>query len=275
MATGKAGDALLGRAGLAGLVLLLTAGPAAAHAPGGAGWVPDAWSAGPLAAGAALYLAGWRRWQAGRAALFWAGWGCAAVALLSPLYGLAEGSFAAHMVEHELLIAVAAPLFVLARPLGVLLAPLPAGARQAGRWGRPWAWATAPVTATALHAAALWLWHLPALFDAALGGRGVHALQHLCLFGTALLFWWAMLVGRSAGTRGVAVLCLFVTGLHGVLLGALLTLARAPVYAYGAAGFDALTDQQLAGLIMWVPGAMVYVGAALALLAPVLARTDR
>ncbi|HYH21613.1 MAG TPA: cytochrome c oxidase assembly protein [Azospirillum sp.] len=253
--------------------LPLAAGPALAHTPGGAGWVVDAWSAGPLALSAALYLAGWQRWQARRAAAFWAGWGCAAAALLSPLYGLAEGSFAAHMVEHELLIAVAAPLLVLARPLGVLLAPLPAGARRTGGWGRLWARASAPVTATALHAAALWLWHLPALFDAALDGRGVHALQHLCLFGTALLFWWAMLVGRGAGARGIAVLCLFVTGLHGVLLGALLTLAPAPIYAYGG-GIDALTDQQLAGLIMWVPGAMVYVGAALALLAPVLARTE-
>lgn len=258
---------------LALALALLLPGPAFAHGPGGSGWTVDAWtvdgwSAGPLAVTAALYLAGFRRWQRDRASLFWAGWLVAAVAVLSPLYDLGERSFAAHMVEHELLMVIAAPLLAASRPLGILLAPLPAGTRRAGGWGVLWAAATGPVVATALHGTALWIWHLPALFDAALESRAVHALQHFSLFGTALLFWWAVLVGRGPVALGGAVFGLFVTALHGTLLAALLTLSPAPWYAYGIRdAAAALDDQRLAGLIMWVPGSLAYVGIALALLA--------
>ncbi len=248
---------------------VLLPAPALAHAAGESGWTIDLWSAGLLALSAGLYLAGFRRWRARRAALFWAGWAVVAAALLSPLYDLAEDSFTAHMLEHELLMFVAAPLLVASRPLGVLLAPLPSGARRG--WGRFWAALTGPMVATALHGAALWVWHAPALFDATLTNRAVHALQHLSLFGTALLFWWAVLVGRGAAATGRAMLGLFVTALHSTLLAALMTLSPVPWYAYGYAyGGDpaaALADQQAAGLIMWVPGGLAYMGVALWLLA--------
>jgi len=246
---------------------LLLPGPALAHAPGESAWTIDLWSAGPLALSAGLYLAGFRRWRRRRAALFWAGWSVVALALLSPLYDLSEDSFAAHMVEHELLMVIAAPLLVASRPLGVLLSALPTGARRAGGWGALWAVATGPMIATALHGAALWVWHVPALFDATLTSRAVHALQHLSLFGTALLFWWAMLVGRGESAQGSTIMGLFVTALHSTLLAALLTVSPAPWYAYGGDRASALEDQQMAGLIMWVPGGLSYAGVALWLLA--------
>lgn len=254
------------------ILWLLLPTPALAHVAGESGWTIDLWSAGPLALSAGLYLAGFRRWQAGRAALFWAGWAVVAMALLSPLYDLGEDSFTAHMLEHELLMVVASPLLAASRPLGVLLESLPTGARRG--WGALWAAATGPVVATAVHGAALWVWHVPALFDAALASRGVHALQHLSLFGTALLFWWAMLVGRGEAATGRAILGLFVTALHSTLLAALLTLSPVPWFRYGGDPAAALADQQMAGLIMWVPGGLAYAGVALWLLARWLSPPD-
>jgi cytochrome c oxidase assembly factor CtaG len=123
-----------------------------------------------------------------------------------------------------------------------------------------------------LHAAALWAWHAPALFEAAVVHESVHILQHASFFVTALLFWWSLLSGRDGQRVGLAVLCLFTTALHGGALGALLAMAGQAWYSVYEAtaplwGLTALEDQQLGGLIMWVPAGLVYLGAALALLA--------
>jgi putative membrane protein len=133
-----------------------------------------------------------------------------------------------------------------------------------------------PGVAWALHGGALWLWHAPPLFEAALESEAVHYLQHLTLLVSALLFW-ASLLPRRADTRSriVAVFSLFTTSIHTTLLGALLTLSPTIWYARYAGveasgGLSALEDQQLAGLIMWVPFGVVYLAAALALLAAVL-----
>ena len=106
---------------------------------------------------------------------------------------------------------------------------------------------------------ALWLWHAPPLFEAALESEAVHYLQHLTLLVTALLFW-ASLLPRRADTRSriMAVFSLFTTSIHATLLGALLTLSPTVWYASyagaeGSGGLSALEDQQLAGLIKWVP----------------------
>jgi cytochrome c2 len=122
-----------------------------------------------------------------------------------------------------------------------------------------------------LHAAALWIWHIPRLFQATLTSELAHASQHLSFFGTALCFWWALLT-RQQGPQGqgVAVLAVFTTALHSSLLGALLTLAPTPWYpAYAhttaAWGLTPLEDQQLGGLVMWIPAGAVYLLAALAL----------
>jgi cytochrome c oxidase assembly factor CtaG len=130
-----------------------------------------------------------------------------------------------------------------------------------------------PLTATALQGAALWLWHAPVLYQLAFTNEAVHRLQHLSFFLAALLFWWVLLHGRGAGhgerTRGgIAVGCLFITVLHSGLLGALLTLSSHMWYPQQAGftaefGLTPIEDQQLAGLIMWIPMGGLYTGAAL------------
>jgi putative membrane protein len=125
-----------------------------------------------------------------------------------------------------------------------------------------------PLAATAVHAAAIWVWHVPAIFDAALGSEALHWLQHLSFFVTAMFFWWSLFSLRYRG--GIAIAALFFTGLHTAALGALLTLISEPVYPLQAKlaaawGTDPLRDQQLAGLIMWIPAGLVYLAASLLL----------
>lgn len=212
--------------------------------------------------------------------LFGAGWLVMAGSLVSPLHAAGERSFAAHMLEHELLMLVAAPLLVLARPVGIALWALPDGWRQrvarvhrqswfAGAWGA----VSAPVAATTLQIAALWAWHAPVLFDLALASNGWHIAQHASFVVTALLFWNAVLDVRVVrGRTLLAVGCLFVTVMVGGALGALMALSSSPWYeGYRALGMtpfglDPVQDQQLAGLLMWVPGGLVHLLAALALL---------
>src|SRR5205823_6696964 len=119
-----------------------------------------------------------------------------------------------------------------------------------------WRYLTVPSFAWSFHAAALWLWHLPILFQATITSETIHSLQHLSFFLSALLFWWALIHGRVGRLGyGASVFYVFTTGLHSGVLGALLTFARVPWYpAYAdsakAWGLSALEDQQLAGLIM-------------------------
>jgi cytochrome c oxidase assembly factor CtaG len=192
------------------------------------------------------------------------------------------------MVQHELLMALAAPLLVLGRPLIPMLWALPMRwRRRLGGWAKAapvqggWRWATAPFAAWLLHAAALWLWHLPGPYQATLASEAMHTLQHASFLGTGLLFWWALVHGREGRMGyGAAVFYLFATAMHSGGLGALLTFAPSPWYpAYGGSaqawGLTALEDQQLAGLIMWIPAGLVYVVAGLILLAAWMREAER
>jgi cytochrome c oxidase assembly factor CtaG/cytochrome c2 len=254
-----------------------------------------AWSADPgivlpLAVSAGLYVLGaralWRSAGAGRgvrplpAAAFAVGWLVLALALVSPLHRLGETLFAAHMVQHELLMALAAPLLVLGHPLVPFVWALPRTWRRAvGTWAAAepvragWAALTHPVVAWCLHGIAIWVWHLPSLYQASVEHEAVHAWQHASFLGTALLFWWTALRPR-AGRLGtpVAVIALFTTALHTSLLGALLAFSARvwyPIYGASTApwGLTPLQDQQLAGFVMWIPAGLAYAVAALGLLA--------
>lgn len=268
----------------AALMALLLPSPALAHGGEGEGWLSEPWVLVPLLLSGGLYAAGllrlWGSVGVGRgirpvqALCFAAGWLTLAVALVSPLHVAGLTSFSAHMTEHELLMAVAAPLLVVARPVGAFLWAFPKGARPGladGFRTRPlraaWRVLCDPVVATVLHGATLWVWHLPAAFDAALASEALHTLQHASFLITALFFWWAM---REHG-GGLAVLCLFATSVHGTVLGALLTVAPRALYDYTGP----LADQQMAGLIMWVPAGMVYAGAGLALCGRLIRRSGR
>jgi cytochrome c oxidase assembly factor CtaG len=213
---------------------------------------------------------GVRRWQA---AAFAAGLALLAVALLSPLAGLAEALFSAHMAQHLLLLLAAPPLLLLGAPQVAAPLALPRA------WRRPLAgavqWAARSPLGRALGAVAmvwlvqmavLWLWHLPALYEAALASGALHALEHATFVVAALLFWGVAL--RPFGPRragfGAAIVFVIATALPNGLLGALMTLTPRPWYpAYAASaadwGLTPLTDQQLAGLLMWIPPGLVYV----------------
>ncbi|MBL0423406.1 cytochrome c oxidase assembly protein [Ramlibacter sp. AW1] len=215
-----------------------------------------------------------------QAGCFLAGWLALGLSILSPLDALGEELFWVHMVQHEVVMLVAAPLLVISRPLGALVWGLPAawrpGSAQLARvLGLSWSMRvlTRPMAAWWVHAVVLWVWHAPPLFQAAVRHPWVHDLQHSSFFIGALVFWWALLQGHGGRVRqGMAVLYLFTTVLHTSALGALLTFSSRvwyPVYDATAPrwGFTALEDQQLGGLIMWVPGGMVFMVAALVLFA--------
>jgi cytochrome c oxidase assembly factor CtaG len=261
----------------------------------GATWTFDPWVTIPVGIAGGLYLAGisrlWRRAGFGRGVRAWqascfaTGWLLLVFALVLPLHWLGERLFLAHMIEHEILVAGAAPLFVLGRPVTMLYA-LPIGMRRSlgtlaqlatvARW---WSRLSTPPVATVVHGAAIWSWHVPAFYEAALLDPWIHWLQHLCFFGTGLLFWRALMQGRARGQAdGVAVFYLFVTSLHTGFLGILISFARRPIYPAQTAGasewgLTAMADQQLAGLFMWIPAGLVYTGAALVLAGLWIARS--
>jgi cytochrome c oxidase assembly factor CtaG len=268
------------------LLLIMANSPAAAHGDvsdtfGISTWTYDGWITVPLYSTALLYLLGttrlWRHAGRGRgvhqwqAACFWSGWTVLALALLSPLHWLGEHLFVAHMVEHELLMVVAAPLLAVARPAAAMLWALPVFARRvvgAGTQSRviaaPWRLLRASLVATTLHTVAVWVWHMPQLYNGVLNNLTMHRLQHASFFFTALLFWWSLFYGpaRKRG-YGVAVACLFFTGLQCAMFGIFLTLAREPWFPNqeeftSLFGLTPLEDQQLAGLVMWVPPGFVY-----------------
>jgi len=247
-----------------------------------AGWTTDPAVLAPLLLGGLVYAVGVARlWRAAgvghgatamQVACFAGGWLLIAAALVSPLHELSLELFSAHMVEHELVMAAAAPLLVLARPLGPMLWAFAPGwrrgvARAAQVVGFLCGWdiLSRPLIATLAHAVAIWAWHIPVVFEAALTHEPLHWLQHLSFLVTALFFWWAMFETRH---RGAAVIDLFFTAMHTAFLGVLLAVTPRPMYPLQSVlsahfGLDPLADQQLAGLIMWVPAGTVYVVAGL------------
>jgi putative membrane protein len=250
-----------------------------------------------LALSGALYATGvrklWRGSGAGRGLRRWevccygGGWLALFVALVSPLHPWGRVLFSAHMTQHEVLMLVAAPLLVLGRPLIAFLWALPLSwaralgdAAKAGWRQSAWRALTNPFVAWAVHAAALWVWHVPSLFQATLTSEWVHTAQHLSFLVSALLFWWAVIYGRRGWMGyGAGVLYMFTTMIHTGLLGALITFAGTTWYpAYNGLtdswGLTPLEDQQLGGLIMWIPAGLVYVFAGLALFAGWLKESD-
>jgi putative membrane protein len=208
---------------------------------------------------------------------FAGGWVAVAIALSPALDELSDTWLVAHMVQHELLMVVAAPLIAVSAPLIALLWTVPRDLRRrvlkAARQpsiALPWAALTAPVSVFFLHAVVLWVWHIPVLYDYALEHEPIHLLQHACFFGSAALFWWGIAHGRH-GRRGygAAVIYVFATAVHGGILGALLTVSPhawyPPYLIVHPSGLSPLEDQQLAGLLMWIPASLIFAGGGLVL----------
>lgn len=275
--------------------MLIASGTAAPLTPDGL-WT--AWSLDPVVM-VVVFLGLWyRRGRAvttedggerRRAWAFGVALGALVVALASPLDALAEVLLSAHMVQHVLLVVVAAPLLAWCAPAGIVLRGAPPGLRRvalAARRGvrspsRRLAAVGGPVAAWLLHVCTIWTWHAAALYEAALVHPALHLVEHAAFLGTGVLFW-RVVIGTRAGSsrvpRGVGILLVFLTAMQGVLLSALLTFSERPWYpSYGSTevwGLGPLADQHLAGVLLWIPGSVVYVTVALTLLVTGLRALD-
>jgi putative membrane protein len=247
-------------------------------------WPVD-WPLAAIAVTALLYFLGGRmsattsdaakRW---RGAAFYGGLTTLALAVSSPIDAYAGRLFWVHMVQHVLLMMVVPPLLLVGRPWPRVSRPLPLGLRRplartvlAGPTLAPvrgaLRWLAAPLPSFVLFNGTLLVWHLPVLYDLTLRDGPVHDLEHALFFGTALLFWTHLVPGVSGrpqladGARAVyGTAALLVSWILAIVLG----LAQEPLYgAYASlgqrpGGLSALSDQQLAAGVMWVPGSVPY-----------------
>ena len=250
----------------------------------------------PLLLLGVLYSAGWRRLRGKGSQLangwrllaYWGGILFIALALLSPIETLSGQLFFMHMIQHLLLVMLAPPLLMLGEPMPVLLWGLPAGARRgAGRVlsrvlhrksasRRALRAATGPGIVWLLFVVALVGWHDPNAYNAALRSDLVHDVEHVSFFITAMLYWWHV-VGAGPRihkrlSRTAQVVYVIAAIPPNMLTGVVIAFAGQVIYSYYLAvprlwGISALDDQILGGVIMWVPGTMMYMSAILILTA--------
>jgi putative membrane protein len=217
------------------------------------------------------------------------GWLCLLLATVWPLDRLGEWSLAAHMAQHLLLMAFVPPLLLVALPPAMALHALPS------RWQRPAGRAMRPLNdpsllgssaaltvATALQTAVMWGWHWPPLMQLALVDDLVHYAMHASFLAAGLLFWWSLLLSLRAPGSGFApgAAAIVVAMMQMGLMGALLTFAPRVLYPFYVGrveqlGISAFEDQQLAGLLMWVPASVPYLVGGLWLLHRWLAQMER
>jgi cytochrome c oxidase assembly factor CtaG len=237
------------------------------------------------AAAAALYALGGagrvgtgRRGRRRREASFYLGVAVTFVALEPPFDDWADTSFAMHMAQHVVLLTIAPPLLVLGRPWPRMWMPFPSRARKAaarglavGRWSAPLRvgarWATKPPVAVALLTAVLVVWHLPALYGAAVEHESIHFLEHFCFVAAALVFWGPLLDAppiRSRIDHLRRAACFAAAAVPGFVLAIVLAYASHPLYpvyadlSHRAFGLSPSGDQQIAAGVMWVPGSLAY-----------------
>jgi cytochrome c oxidase assembly factor CtaG len=253
----------------------------------GANWLnPLSWPIEPLVLlgvelAGVLYLWGGSRntRNAGRwrAAAFWAGLAVILLALDTPLESLARQLFWAHMIQHLLLIMVAAPLLVVSAPWLQIWRGLPLSLRRplaktmvkhpamAGP-RRLIAWMAAPLGAFLLSSGNLWFWHWPAAYDLTLRNHGVHHVEHVLFLSLGVLFWGQVIDQPPFHCRLSQLKragYVFFATIQSWGLAAVLSFATGPFYSYAAltsrpGGVSALTDQVFGGGIMWVPGSITY-----------------
>ena len=183
-----------------------------------------------------------------KSALAAAGWLTAGIALTSPLCALSVALFSARVGQHMILLLIAAPLVALTLPA------------QLARPGAPW-------PAVIAFFIALWLWHMPRAYDASFASTEIYWAMHLSLFGSALWLWRALLHHPREGAVAALVAGTLASIQMG-LLGAILTLSSRALFTphyltAGAWGFTPLSDQQLGGALMWVPGCALFLLVAL------------
>jgi cytochrome c oxidase assembly factor CtaG/polyferredoxin len=260
----------------------------------------ESWRFPPLATTATLitslvYARGFRilhrqmpmRFPLWRLAAFISGMALMLIAVASPLDALAYLLLQVHMTQHLLLMLVAPPMILLGAPAVPLLRGLPLTIARDGigpflRWRafqRFWRWLTYPATTLLLFAVATWSWHVPILYELALRSSGWHAAEHLCFFGSAMLFWYPVVQpwpSRPAWPRWAMAPYLLFGEIQNMVLSAVLTFSDRVIYpSYGVVprldGITALGDQIAAGAIMWVPGSLFFLVPAVAIILTQLA----
>jgi putative copper resistance protein D len=197
----------------------------------------------------------------GRPVVFAAGLAVLALALLSPVATYGHALLSVHMVQHLLLMLVAAPLLVAAHPVPALLAVLPDSAarrlRALGR-SRPARLVTHPLVAWVAFAAVGWGVHFSPLFDAALQHSVVHAAEHALFLGAGVLFWTPVL-GADPLPDALRLLYVAVAMPQNTFLALAILSAGHPLYdAYVRLGRtwgpSVLDDQRQGAGLMWVAG---------------------
>jgi cytochrome c oxidase assembly factor CtaG/cytochrome c2 len=249
-------------------------------------WTWNPWILASLGLASAWYAAGLLRMSrrdgaarviAPRQAIgFAAGMAILFAALVSPVHEMSEQLLSAHMVQHLLLMFAAPPLLVYGRPVIAFLWAFPPGGRKrVGRWwsglglGRLFEALMHPFLVWVLYCGSFVTWHLPRLYEWALRDENVHTAEHLCFFVTSLMFW-SLVIEFSERRRlgyGATLLLIVHTAILSGLPGALIALAPRPIYPAYAGGVAAwgmtlMQDQQLAGVIMWIPAGLAYLAAA-------------
>jgi len=245
-------------------------------------WKWDNFIGGSLIVISLLYAIGLRRvWKRGvghrinlkRALCFPASMIVLVAALLSPIDAISAELNWMHMIQHMLLMNIAAPLFVVAAPGYIIQRSLDFRARYKlnrvfaylGHWQQVRYYLWHPAMLWIVYGAVLWIWHHPILYDAALANQLIHDVQHIMFFAVSCLFWRILFdpIARLKFNRGLGVIYLFATSLHATILGVFMALSPKLWYQPYAAttpswGLSAIEDQQLAGLIMWMPACMIY-----------------
>lgn len=206
-----------------------------------------------------------------RKIVFHAGTGLVFLALISPLDRLAdEYLFSAHMVQHLILVYFAPPLWLLGLPTWI---PGWITRRRVGQ--HVFAWLTQPVVAFLVFNGTMWAWHFPNAYDAALAQEGLHIGEHLTFLASAVIGWWPIVGPISKGSGRLSPLersiYLFLSMLACTSLAALITLSPRRLYHfYGenpwAWGMSPMLDQQIGGLLMWLPTDMLFMASALVFL---------
>jgi putative membrane protein len=207
-------------------------------------------------------------------------------AVVPPLAEWSDRWLTAHMVQHELLMVIAAPLIAVSSPVLAWSWALPSNLRRRAftrvrpRLASTWTGLTSPLSVFVMYGLTLWAWHLPALSDHVVGHYDVQLLQHLSFFGTAALFWWGIADGRYGRLgHGAAAVFVLATAVHSGVLGALLTFSTqvwyAPYDMKHPAGLRLLEDQQLAGLLISVPLAVILIVGGLSLFGAWLRESER
>jgi cytochrome c oxidase assembly factor CtaG len=246
-------------------------------------WPFDPWLSVALLLTGWVYWRGWSalhrrdpsRWHGGQLAAFLGGLAAIFLALASPIEPFAGLLLQVHMLQHLLLMMVAPPLLWLGEPLFPLLRGLPRPIRtywiaplfRSRSLGSLFRWLTHPLVALLLFTATTWLWHAPVIYDLAVREGGWwHHLQHLCFLATALLFWYPVVRPYPCQPHWSLWLLfpyLLLADIQNTILSALLTFSDRVLYPFynevpRLGSVSALDDQAAAGVLMWVPGSVVF-----------------